>query len=64
MTNTDKCKCVREHTLTDILTTEDNLKVVHRQKWHKCFYCKKYKVSAWIRFHEVKCDTKWAKQLA
>lgn len=63
-TNT-KCKCEREHILTDVLTTTGNgLEVVNRQKWHKCFYCQKWQVSKWIRLHEVRCDTRWARSLA
>jgi hypothetical protein len=62
--NKDKCKCAREHTLIDVLTTEDNLKVIYRQKWHNCYYCKKFVIAKWIRLHEVRCDTKWANHLA
>lgn len=64
MTNTKKCKCTKLHTLTDILTTEDNLKVVNVQKWHKCFHCGKFQLSKWISLHELRCDTKWANHLA
>ena len=63
-TNT-KCKCEREHTLVDVLTTTGKgLQVVNRQKWHKCFHCGKYQLSKWITLHEFRCDTKWANQLA
>lgn len=54
MTNTKKCKCDKAHSLLDIFTVENN-KVENIQKWHSCYYCGKYQVSKWIRYHEVGC---------
>ena len=56
MTNTKKCKCEKAHLLTDVLTIEDNLRVVNVQKWHKCFNCGKFQISKWIRLHEFRCN--------
>jgi hypothetical protein len=53
--NTNKCECNSHHTIAD-LYSEALPQVVVRQKWHKCYICKKFKTSTWIRYHEVSCE--------
>jgi hypothetical protein len=64
MNTITKCKCSKEHTLIDVLTTTGKgLEVIYRQKWHSCFYCQKWQVGKWIRLHEARCDVRWNKHL-
>lgn len=55
MTNTKKCKCDKAHTMLDVLTINNDNKIVDVQKWHKCYICSRYKVGKWIRLHEMRC---------
>ena len=57
MTNTKKCKCEKAHTFLDVMT-EDNNKVIYRQKWHTCFSCGRFQLAKWIRLHEIRCNPK------
>ena len=55
MTNTNKCKCDKAHTMLDVLRVDENNKIQQVQKWHKCYICSRFQIGKWIRLHEMRC---------
>lgn len=58
-----KCECKKVHNFLDVYTS-DKVGITIKQRWHKCFYCKKYNLSKWIRLHEARCDIRWKEYVA